>query len=206
MSANFNNSAWFYDRLSRLVYGRSLINARLFLLKFIPPNAKILIAGGGTGWILEEITRLQPEGLAISYVEIAPKMMALSKKRNIGRNTVVYIIAAIEDVPLPADFDVVITPFLFDNFTQANFESIFRHIQDCLKPQGLWLNCDFQFTGRWWQNFLLKTMFWFFRLVCNIEASRLPDIKKQFDLGGYRIVAEDTFYLGFITSAVYQRS
>ena len=84
MSANYNNSAWFYDRLSRLVYGRALKNAQLFLLKFIPPDSKILIAGGGTGWILEEITRLHPEGLNITYVEIAPKMMALSKKEILG--------------------------------------------------------------------------------------------------------------------------
>src|ERR1700722_7934923 len=114
MSANFNNSAWFYDALSRLVYGRALINAQLFLLKFIPANSKVLIAGGGTGLILEEITNLHPAGLNITYVEIAPKMMRLSEKRNTGSNAVTFINAAIENVTLTKDFDVVITPFLFD--------------------------------------------------------------------------------------------
>src|ERR1700722_6622951 len=120
MSANFNNSAWFYDALSRVVYGRALMNAQLFLLKCIPAGSKVLIAGGGAGWILEGITHLHPAGLNIIYVEIAPKMMALSEKRNVGGNAVAFINSGIEDVALPIDFDVVITPFLFDNFTQAN--------------------------------------------------------------------------------------
>jgi len=205
MSANYNNSAWFYDRLSRLVYGRALINAQLFLLNFIPPGAKIMIAGGGTGWILEEITKLHPNGLNIIYVEIAPKMMTLSKERNTAGNKVTFINSAVEDVALQPDFDVVITPFLFDNFTQGNMERIFAHIQSCLKPGGLWLNCDFQLSGQWWQNVLLKTMFLFFRIVCNIEASKLPAIGKQFILLGYKSIQRKAFFDEFIISAVYQQ-
>jgi hypothetical protein len=52
MPANYNNSAWFYDRLSRMVYGRALINAQVYLLQYVPAGASVLIAGGGTGWIL----------------------------------------------------------------------------------------------------------------------------------------------------------
>ena len=207
MPANYNNSAWFYDPLCRLVYGRALINAQLFLLKFILPEFKgLLIAGGGTGWILEEISRIYAEGLDITYVEIAPKMMALSQKRNIGSNKVIFTNEAVENVPLATDFDIVITPFLFDNFTQANFERIFSHIHSALKPRGLWLNCDFQSTGKWWQRVLLTTMFWFFRLICNIEAKKLPEIERQFDLTGYKSIGEQNFYGNFIHSKIYQRA
>jgi ubiquinone/menaquinone biosynthesis C-methylase UbiE len=206
MSANYNNSAWFYDRLSRLVYGSALIDAQLFLLKFIPPESNVLIVGGGTGWILEEITERHPKGLTITYVEIAPKMMAASKKKNIGGNWVVFVNSAVEDVLLPDDFDVVITPFLFDNFTQINFERIFTHIHCALKPGGLWLNCDFQLTGKWWQYLLLKTMFLFFRMVCKIEASRLPDIERQFEFRGYNNVSRSAFYGNFIEANAYVKA
>jgi spermidine synthase len=81
MAANYNNSAWFYDSLARLVYGKALVNAQVYLLKHITENAKVLIVGGGTGWILDELTRIHPSGLQITYVEIAPNMMALSKKK-----------------------------------------------------------------------------------------------------------------------------
>ncbi|HEY2583916.1 MAG TPA: methyltransferase domain-containing protein, partial [Mucilaginibacter sp.] len=101
MAANYNNSAWFYDKLSGMVYGRALINAQVYLLQYIPEGAHVLIVGGGTGWILEEITKIHPSGLQITYVEIAADMIALSKKRNTGNNKVVFINEAIENVSLP---------------------------------------------------------------------------------------------------------
>ncbi|MBB6112959.1 class I SAM-dependent methyltransferase [Mucilaginibacter lappiensis] len=205
MAANFNNSAWFYDRLSRLVYGRALVNAQLYLLGFIKPNSNILIVGGGTGWILEELTKLYPLGLHITYVEVAAGMMELSKKRNTGGNKIAYIQNAIEQVNLNPGFDVVITPFLFDNFTEQTLKTVFNHIHNLLKPQSLWLNADFQLTGKWWQLFLLKSMFVFFRLICGIEAGKLPEIKTHFTANSYAVVDEKTFFNDFIVANVYRK-
>jgi len=204
MPANFNNAAPFYDRLSRLIYGGALLNAQVYLLQYIPPNSKILIAGGGTGWILEEITKIHASGLNIIYVEVSENMMALSKKRNTGANQVAFINDAMEDVSVPADFDVVITPFLFDNFTEQTTQQVFNHIHSSLKPAGLWLNCDFQLGGKWWQGVLLKSMFLFFRVVCNIEATHLPDIDQHFAAHHYKSIAQQTFFGDFIVSKIYK--
>jgi ubiquinone/menaquinone biosynthesis C-methylase UbiE len=205
MPANFNNSAWFYDRLSRLVYGKALIGAQVYLLQCVLPNSNILIIGGGTGWILEELTKIHPASLNITYAEVAPKMIALSQKRNIGNNHVVFINDAIENIALAPDFDVVITPFLFDNFTEQTTSKVFNHIHSLLKPGGLWLNCDFQLSGKWWQNILLKSMFLFFRIVCKIEASQLPDIEKHFATHNYKCIAQQTFFGDFIISKGYMK-
>jgi SAM-dependent methyltransferase len=205
MSASYNNSAWFYDKLSRLVYGSALVEAQVFLLQFIPAHSHILIAGGGTGWILDEITKLQPSGLQITYVEVAPKMMALSQKRNIGDNKIVFFTDQAEDIALPADFDVVITPFLFDNFKEETLQKVFGNIHSTLKTGGLWLNADFQLSGKWWQRGLLKSMFLFFRLICNIEASKLPDVKKEFMQYGYAAVKQETFFGEFVVAEVYKK-
>ncbi|HWZ03025.1 MAG TPA: class I SAM-dependent methyltransferase [Mucilaginibacter sp.] len=204
MPANYNNSAWFYDRLSGLVYGKALINAQVYLLQFIPPKSNLLIVGGGTGWILDEITGIHPSGLQITYVEVAPKMIAISKTRDTGGNKVIFINDAMENVPLIDDFDIVVTPFLFDNFTQQTFQKVFTHIHPLLKPGSLWLNCDFQLKGKWWQKVLLKSMFLFFRMICDIEASTLPDIDKQFNQYGYKTIATQTFFGEFIISQVYK--
>ncbi|SEO46056.1 Methyltransferase domain-containing protein [Mucilaginibacter gossypiicola] len=205
MAANYNNSAWFYDRLSRLVYGRALINAQVYLLGFIPPKSKILIAGGGTGWILEELAKIHSSGLDITYVEISANMTALSQKRHTGENTVTFVNDAVENVRLPAGFDVVVTPFLFDNFVDETVDKVFYHSHNLLKPNGLWLNADFQLTGRWWQNVMLQSMFVFFRLLCGIEASRLPAIEKRFDAAGYNVIEDKTFFGDFIVARVYRK-
>jgi ubiquinone/menaquinone biosynthesis C-methylase UbiE len=205
MSANYNNSAWFYDSLARLVYGRALVNAQVYLLQHTPANSNVLIVGGGTGWILEELARIHPSGLSITYVEIAPAMMALSQKRSIGKNKVTFINDAIENVALPPDFDVVVTPFLFDNFTEETLHKVFNGISGLLKEDGIWLNCDFQLTGKWWQWVMLKSMFVFFRMVCGIEASRLPGIERCFENGGYRAAEEKSFFGEFIEARIYQK-
>lgn len=205
MASNYDNSAWFYDSLSRLVYGKALVNAQVYLLQFVKPNSTILIVGGGTGWILEELARIHSAGLKITYIEISAKMMALSKKRWIADNEVTFINNAAEDVPVTILFDVLITPFLFDNFKEENLQKIFAHLHSQVKPGGIWLNTDFQLSGKWWQNVLLKSMFIFFRLICGIETSALPDIKMQFEQYNYAIVAEKNFFGDFISSAAYSK-
>jgi ubiquinone/menaquinone biosynthesis C-methylase UbiE len=205
MSSNYDNSAWFYDRLSRLVYGNALINAQVYLLPYVPSNSTVLIVGGGTGWILEELARVHPTGLTITYVEISAKMMALSKSRNYGDNKVTYINQAVEEVIFSEKFDVVITPFLFDNFKEGTLQQVFNHLNNQLKTGGLWLNTDFQLTGKWWQNVLLKSMFLFFRVICGIETSVLPDIEQQFKQNRYQAIAQKNFYGDFIDSKVYPK-
>jgi ubiquinone/menaquinone biosynthesis C-methylase UbiE len=205
MSANYDNAAWFYDRLSRVVYGKALINAQLYILPYVPANSKVLIVGGGSGWILDELTHIHPSGLNITYVEISAKMMTLSQKRNIGGNTIIYLNSAIQDTTLPTDFDVIITAFLFDNFKPDTLKGVFDHIHRALKAGGVWLNTDFQLTGRWWQNALLKSMLLFFRALCNVEASTLPDIDGQFRLNGYKVFTSMNFFGDFISSKVYRK-
>ena len=205
MAANFNNSAWFYDTLARLVYGKALVQAQVYLLNFIPEQANVLIVGGGTGWVLDELTKLHPSGLAIIYVEISENMMALSQKRNTGGNKVVFINDAIEKVDLPNDFTIVLTPFLLDNFTDENLDKIFRSINRTLRPGGIWLNASFQLTGKWWQWILLKSMFVFFKMICGIEASKLPDITTRFDTNGYALINQEGFFGDFMRAAAYKK-
>ncbi|MBD1383659.1 methyltransferase domain-containing protein [Mucilaginibacter rigui] len=205
MPANYDNSAPFYDKLSRLVFGKALVNAQIWLLPRIPKNAKVLIVGGGTGWLLDEITKLHPDGLSLTYVEISAKMMWLSRKRNIGNNHIEFINKAIEDAGLPVDFDVAITPFLFDNFTEDYLPGVFQHIHQTLKPTGLWLNTDFQLTGKWWQYLMLKSMLLFFKVLCGVPAWRLPDVGKQFSKFGYEVTEEKTFFGDFVASKVYKK-
>jgi ubiquinone/menaquinone biosynthesis C-methylase UbiE len=205
MRGNYDNSARFYDNLSRLVFGKALVTAQVHLLSYIPDNSNVLIIGGGTGWLLEEITKLHPSGLNITYVEISKKMIDLSRKRNAGNNRVAFINKPIQQVVLNQQ-DVIITSFLFDNFTEVNLHPLFAHIHPMLKPGGLWLNTDFQLTGKWWQYILLKSMLLFFKVVCDVESWRLPDVERRFNEYDYRIIEEKTFFNDFIITKMYRKT
>jgi ubiquinone/menaquinone biosynthesis C-methylase UbiE len=204
MPSNYNNAAWFYDRLSRVVYGHALVKAQTHFLHLIPANAKVLIAGGGTGWILEEIIKQHPTGLDITYVELAEKMMAISKKRNTCVNSITYLNLPVEEANLQPNFDVIITPFLLDSLSPVNFDKVFSSLHNLLKSGGLWLNTDFQLTGKLWQPALLKSMYLFFRMIGCVENVALPVIRQAFIKAGYAVIDEQSFFGEFILAGAYR--
>lgn len=203
MAANYDNTAWFYERLSKLVFGQAQIKAQEYFLNHIQPGTSILIIGGGTGQILESLTRLHPSGLQISYVEVSSKMMALSRKRYTGDNKIIYITAGIGEAGLTGSFDVVITAFLFDNFSQDNLNGTFPIINAKVKQGGLWFNTDFQLTGPLWQKLMLKSMYLFFKFFGAVDVQKPPDVESVFTQYGYQLKEEKRFYQNFIMSKFY---
>lgn len=207
MTGNYDNVAPFYDRLSRLVFGKAIMQAQKYLLAWIPANSNVLIVGGGTGQILEEITCRHPSGLHITYVEISANMLALSRKRNVGSNRVQFIHQPIQEVSLQPVFDVVITPFLFDNFLPSTSEIVFNQLHAALKPGSHWLFADFHLSEQSTrgQKWLLKSMYFFFGFLCNVETRRLYDMRPFFTREVYTEIACKTFYKKFIRSMVYRK-
>jgi ubiquinone/menaquinone biosynthesis C-methylase UbiE len=208
MKNNYDKIAGYYDRLSRIVFGQSIINAQRCLLPYIKENSTLLVVGGGTGWILEEIAGIRPAGLEITYVEISAGMIELAQKRNYKQNNVQFVHESVETfIPLHT-YDVILTPFLFDNFSAVNAPVIFDKLDAVLKPEGHWLFADFVYDsreGKLWQKLLLKTMYTFFRLVCNIEASALNDMEALFSRYRYQLISSTFHYRRFIWSAVYRK-
>ena len=205
MKRNYDTIAWFYDRLARLVYGKTLVQAQQFLIKAIPANTSVLIVGGGTGLVLDEITKIHTTGLNITYVDASAEMIDRAQKRNAGENKVIFIAAPIESAGIADIYDVVLTPFLFDNFTDDSLRKIFSLIDTHVAANGMWLYCDFQNTEVLWQKILLKVMYIFFRISCGIEAYHLPDAAACFAQHNYYVKDKMPFMNGFILSAVYER-
>ncbi len=206
-SGNFNSIAFFYDPLSRLVYGKSIRNAQIHLLSFIPPEANVLIIGGGTGWIIDEVTKIHSSGLRITYVDNSSKMIERSRKRKTGRNQFTFVEATIEELLLePKQYDAVLTPFVFDVFSQSTAKEVFFKLEQSLKSGGLWLYCDFQLTStsKYWQKALIKLMYRFFRTTCKIEATKLPVISPYFST--YKNITHKEYCKNFISVQVFQKS
>jgi len=206
MPVNYDPAVWFYDPLSRFIFGRALINAQLYFLKYIKINSNIIIVGGGTGWILEEISSKIPTGLKITYVETSEKMIIRSKKRFIANNEVVFINQPIEVINGLSPFDIVITPFLFDNFKDEIADKLFYHLHKLQKPGGLWLFSDFQPGKSLWQKLLLKSMLLFFGRFCGVEATKLPEMSQKFTSNSYLVIDQQNFYRNFIISIIYSKT
>ena len=142
----------------------------------IPSGASVLIVGGGTGWLLEPLLAGSPPG-RIVYLEASANMLARTSRRMLKRQllgTVEFRLG--NETTLHDDFDVIITPFVLDLFTDETLQTQFiPRLHNALKPGGLWLVTDFVQTDIWWQRALLWSMIGFFRLTANIETRQLAD-------------------------------
>lgn len=207
MKNNYDKIAPYYDRMSRLVFGRAQVNAQLSLLEHIGPGSSILIAGGGTGWILEALAEKHPEGLHITYIEISAAMLDISRKKNYGRNKVEFIHLAIEDFTTQQLYNTIITPFLFDNFSAERAAQTFTLLDHLLRNGGNWLFTDFTYnkTAPLWQRLLLRMMYLFFHAVSHVEASSLPDMETLFIKHRYIPAARSSWYGGFIQAIAYYK-
>lgn len=206
MLNNYDNIAGAYDFLSKLVYGDRLLRAQTCLIPFIPPTSSILIVGGGTGVILEEISKHHPHGLRIVYVEISAAMIELARKKNLYQNEVIFVNQAIESYTSNERFDIIFTPFLFDNFGKERVEKIVSQLITNLKTNGSWLFADFHLSANapLWQRLVLKTMLRFFALICNIESRELHPMEPVFSKHNYTQFAEFYHCKKFIKSVVYK--
>jgi ubiquinone/menaquinone biosynthesis C-methylase UbiE len=208
VSNNYDSIARYYDFVHRLFYGQSEINAQSELLDYIRPGDRILIVGGGTGWILEKLSAVYPSGLDITYIESSGKMMELSKKRDYRRNNVSFVQSPVEEWVGDGLYDCILTGLFFDNFTAAHSAQIVQQLTPFLKRDGFWLDSDFYYPkgrGKLWQAILLKSMYVSARLICGVEAKRLPDMELIFTTAGYRLEYVSFHYQRFIRSVVYQR-
>ncbi|WP_029275301.1 class I SAM-dependent methyltransferase, partial [Pedobacter borealis] len=207
MNNNYDKIAGHYDALSRLVFFKSQVNAQVNQLPYIQENSHILIVGGGTGWILEELSKIYI-GLKIVYVEISAKMIALSQKRNYKNNHVEFVNIGIEDFKTDVLFDVILTPFLFDNFAEQRAAKVFVQLNGYLKKDGLWFQVDFSLNktnGNWWKWLLIRSMYGFFKLLGIVEAHQLIDMNPYFFKANYLIVEERLYYGRFIKATIFRK-
>jgi ubiquinone/menaquinone biosynthesis C-methylase UbiE len=207
MSNDYNSIAKIYDGLSRIMYQKSIVKAQVFLIQLIKNNDRILIIGGGTGWILEEIAKLQRQNLSIVYIEKSSAMISRAKKRNIPGLKTTFVESAIEEYYTDEKFDIIITAFLFDNFRKEKIEIVFAKLDDCLKQQGIWLYADFvndQSNKKIWQQFLLRSMYVFFRITTGIETQELISMQPYF-ASNYELITEQFYYSRFIQAKAYRK-
>ena len=201
----FDRIAPYYDFLAGLIFRKSIIKAQEYFLPEIKDGDRILILGGGTGWILNSIFKLTNPG-EIWYVDTSQKMIEKSKARNLDHSKVHFIHGRVEVIPDHLKFDVVITNFFLDVFSTSEFPTLVRSIMAKLKPQGAWLCTDFVATNRWYQKGMLKVMYLFFGIVANLENRNLPDWETLLIKEGLEPRREKYFWSGFIKAAIFKNA
>ncbi|MBC3538377.1 class I SAM-dependent methyltransferase [Rufibacter sediminis] len=209
---DFNCIAPVYDALAQLVYGDAQKRAQAHFLSLIPAGARVLVLGGGSGWILTELLR-QSAPVHVLYLEPARNM--LQQAQNRFRNTsstaqVEFRLGTELDLTPQETFHVVLTPFVLDLFPAAEAYAMMQRLSQALLPGGLWLHTDFHASAPEsqpvWQKLLLWGMYRFFGVVSNLSARELPPFEALFQKIGFKTHREAFYFRKFIRAQVLQKA
>ncbi|AHJ96574.1 class I SAM-dependent methyltransferase [Hymenobacter swuensis] len=208
--SGFDFVAAFYDPLARLVYGTSLRRAQQEALEAGLPAgiSRMLIIGGGTGWVLGEVLRRRPTARLV-YLEAAPRMLHRSRAwlhQHMPQHMAqVEFRQGTEAALQPQEqFDAVLTFFFLDLFEPVRLRALVARLRAVLATGGVWLLADFGLPQAWWQSMLLGLMYHFFGLTTGISARQRPPIEAELYRVGLQPEAAGQFFGRMVESSVWR--
>ena len=199
----FDRLAPVYDKLVGLVFGKGIKRAQRRFLDEVAPLSRVLILGGGTGWLLAELVSAKPD-CKVTYIDASKKMIDMANKEVSGYGQNVSFIQGTEkEIPAASSYDVIITHFYLDLFDENSCREVCALIRRHCRPGSLWLACDF-INQSWWHSIMLKIMYIFFRWVTGLRTARLPDWRTQISDVGFIEIGVQYYSGSFICSSLYK--
>lgn len=180
----FDLLAPYYRWMEWVLAGSKLQRCRTAWLHEVETANRILLLGEGHGRFLAEARRLFPQA-HITVLDSSGGMLQQARKRlsqpgEQGR--IRWAHCNVFDWPGDeGQFDLLVTNFFLDCFTEDELEVLIRKCARWLKPGGRWLIADFQQPrgglARARAAAILWVMYRFFRVVTKLSASQLacPD-------------------------------
>ncbi|HEY0742890.1 MAG TPA: class I SAM-dependent methyltransferase [Chryseosolibacter sp.] len=197
----FNWIARSYDRLVNIVFGQTLNNAQMHFMNEIGPTDSVLIIGGGTGKFLRDLLKMKSE-IRIVYVEASSEMINLAKQQIGNASNMSFIHGTEENIPAQL-FDVVITNFFLDLFTDDKLGKVIKTVSAHLRVGGKWFVSDFEKTGKLSHRILLSLMYLFFHVTGSIDAKRLTDWRPLFESENLILEKQQSVRDGFVSASVF---
>lgn len=201
----FDRIAWAYDFLAGTVFGRAMERSQVTYLSEIQPGSRVLILGGGTGWIIARLLSIRPD-CEVTYIDASGRMIGKARRRLIEPAKVRLIHGTEDDIPPGSTFDVVITHFYLDMFPKNHLAHLVGKIGGFIPGRTQWIATDFVGNEKFWQRIMLLVMYKFFHLTAGIQSNSLPDWNRSLREAGWVKSESRFFYSRFIESAVYRRN
>ncbi len=210
--ADFGRVARVYDGLAQVVFGQAQRRAQLAALRaglpLAGPAPRVLVLGGGPGWVLTELLRQCPAARVL-YLETSAAMLAQARARLARlapekQAQVDFRQGSERDLRPGEQFDAVVTFFVLDCFTLDDFPGALARLQAARRPGAPWLVADFRPPRRWWQRGLLRAMYLFFGAAVGLRARQLPPWPTALAALGNSTYYQSDFYFEFIAGQVWR--
>jgi cyclopropane fatty-acyl-phospholipid synthase-like methyltransferase len=195
--------ARYYDGLSRLVFGSSIARSQMMYIPAIPEESNVLILGGGTGWLLEDLLLKRPR-CNYWFLDSSLEMIKMASRRVGYDKRVRFIHGKLDHIPEEVDYDVVIANFFFDQFSDQDLHLILKELAEMMAEHGVLIVTDFV-GERVWQKIFLKIMYCAFTAIGAVVVTALSDWDALIRDNGFSVAGTERFYGGFIRSVFYRK-
>lgn len=206
MRENINSFDWlapFYDQITCVFFAGAIQQSHTWFLDQVPKGANVLILGGGTGnWVKSLL--IKNESCRICYIEASVEMLNKAKFNLKDFHQIEFIHGTEEDIP-QHQFDVIITAYFLDLFTDAQLKVLVHRLSHHLKNNCSWIVADFV-NSNYWQNLFLGVMYFFFSITNTIKNRTLPNWDSCLKSFSFKEAYSKQFYSGFIHSKFYKRN
>lgn len=205
---SFDNLAPYYRSMERWTAGGRLQKARTAFLEVIPVPRRILTVGEGHGPFLLECCRRFPEA-SIVCVDASAAMMVQAKdalkKGGLSDARVQWVRAdALTWEPPAASFDLIVTHFFLDCFTEAQISTLIPRLAEAADRHASWLLADFQVPQGLWRGLrsksILAMLYLFFGMVTRVPARKLVIPDPFLQAAGWRLQKRVEYEWGLLKS------
>lgn len=198
MARGFDLLAPVYDQLAWLVFGKSIERSQCHFFGTVRDVESALVVGGGTGRFFNAYVQQHPESLLV-YVEKSPAMLAKARLRKTAGMNIRFVESDFRHYGEAGSYELVLLPFFLDMFTNESVKDMVRILGRVSSQHTQVIVTDFVHQEkRGWKSLLIKGMYFFFRLTCDIEAHRLPNWQQIFEKSGWNIKETATYAKGTI--------
>ena len=215
--ANFDRVARPYRWMEYLTFGPALWRCRTHFLSQLSEhhNARTaLVLGDGDGRFTAALLSASPH-LHIDAVDSSAGMLRLLAQRAAAvapdaftrlRTHHADALAFAGSLPPSTQYDLVITHFFLDCFTQAEVVVLAQAIASHLRPGALWLLSDFRIPSgpmRWPARILVRWLYLAFRTLTGLRTTQLPDHASALRAAGFTPAVKHFSLGGILVSELW---
>lgn len=186
--------ARYYEALEHLAFGHRLEQRRLAFLGEARTARSAIVCGGGDGRFLARLLRANPR-VQVDFIELSPRMLELADRRigSMGRayrkRVNFHAIDVREFCPRSKRYDLIVTHFFLDCFSERELESVVAILASWGAPGVQWIVSDFQeaqgVLNSLWTRGLIAGLYAAFRLTTDLRVTRLPNYAAAIERAGY---------------------
>jgi ubiquinone/menaquinone biosynthesis C-methylase UbiE len=187
----------YYNRLSKLVFGDQLVQAKTCFAEKLAEKS-ILIIGGGDGLDYQNFQN----NLTGEYWEISQAMISRAKENLSESNLSFHLdffLAKKEKL-----FDEVWLHFVLDTMSDEEICSLLEEIRKSLKPESRVYLVDFFAPKNSYQRFVSRSMIAFFRITTRHKRSSIPDYEEILRSQNLIKKSEKDFLRGWVKAQLWE--